>query len=424
DFGRTEQLADIDNFQEFNGNHGWGTFATALRDAGYDVSQITETVEPDAPATGQTDGVHIDLETIDLLQYDVVVFGSNNATYDQAAVDAFEDYVRRGGATLFISDANFGSNWGDAPASDQPFLDVIGWKMNQDRGTYSLFRDQGDFVVPTHPIFTGIDRFDGEGVSPVNLADATTGQRLAVAKGNTSDNDRPGRAPARSVTSDDASLAIAELDGGRIAAHFDRNTFFNQNGAGTNINRFDNRDYAINLFDWLSGRIGDTRQPVGQGEVELDASQTIRLTFDEDVAESIDPAQISVLNTSNFTPIPTSQFNVAVTDFGRAIELEYDIGSFGPLPNGQYSVTLLAGNAEDRAGNTLVGDVLFNFDVLAGDANDDGVVDLADFGVLRANFGSPGLFSTGDFNYDGVIDLADFGILRANFGAALDELTS
>jgi hypothetical protein len=56
-------------------------------------------------------------------------------------------------------------------------------------------------------------------------------------------------------------------------------------------------------------------------------------------------------------------------------------------------------------------------DLLPGDANGDGVVNLADFGILRANFGSTGAsFATGDFNGDGLVNLADFGILRANFG--------
>ncbi|MEM1012398.1 MAG: choice-of-anchor tandem repeat NxxGxxAF-containing protein [Planctomycetota bacterium] len=58
---------------------------------------------------------------------------------------------------------------------------------------------------------------------------------------------------------------------------------------------------------------------------------------------------------------------------------------------------------------------------IAGDADFDGIVDLADFGLLRAGFGSTGDLTRldGDFNKDGVVDLADFGLLRANFGAAV-----
>jgi hypothetical protein len=58
---------------------------------------------------------------------------------------------------------------------------------------------------------------------------------------------------------------------------------------------------------------------------------------------------------------------------------------------------------------------------IAGDANFDGAVDLADFGLLRAGFGSMGDLTRldGDFNKDGVVDLADFGLLRANFGSSV-----
>jgi hypothetical protein len=53
-----------------------------------------------------------------------------------------------------------------------------------------------------------------------------------------------------------------------------------------------------------------------------------------------------------------------------------------------------------------------------GDANFDGQVNLADFGILRGDFGDEGR-SAADFNLDGKIDLADFGLLRANFGDSL-----
>ena len=54
---------------------------------------------------------------------------------------------------------------------------------------------------------------------------------------------------------------------------------------------------------------------------------------------------------------------------------------------------------------------------LPGDANGDGSVTIADFAILRANFGtSNSSFSMGDFNEDGSVTIADFAILRANFG--------
>jgi hypothetical protein len=60
-------------------------------------------------------------------------------------------------------------------------------------------------------------------------------------------------------------------------------------------------------------------------------------------------------------------------------------------------------------------------DFLAGDANRDGTVNLADFTALRNNFGVGSLFSQSDFNFDGRIDLADFTILRNHFGLSVED---
>ncbi len=57
-----------------------------------------------------------------------------------------------------------------------------------------------------------------------------------------------------------------------------------------------------------------------------------------------------------------------------------------------------------------------DLDRLPGDANFDGIVNLADFGRLRAGFGEFNDWFNGDFTGDGIVNLADFGILRANFG--------
>ncbi len=54
----------------------------------------------------------------------------------------------------------------------------------------------------------------------------------------------------------------------------------------------------------------------------------------------------------------------------------------------------------------------------AGDVNGDGVVNLADLGVLLANFGAVGVpREQGDLDDDGDVDLADLGVLLAAFGA-------
>lgn len=56
---------------------------------------------------------------------------------------------------------------------------------------------------------------------------------------------------------------------------------------------------------------------------------------------------------------------------------------------------------------------------LAGDANLDGSVSIADFSRLAANFNMQGGWAAGDFDYDGMSGLADFALLAGNFNRQL-----
>lgn len=263
DDSRTEQLAGIENDSTSGGNHGWSQLRSALVQAGYLVSQISETAEN---KSGPSQGIAVDLAALDLSQWEVIVFGSNNATYSQESVDALENWIRiEGGGALFISDGNFGGSWKDAPDSDQQFLSRFGLVVNQDLGTYTLQRSAGDFPSPDHPLLKDVNEFDGEGVSPFRLGAlevpmGTTLTRVAAAKGSTRQNNGTDPAAgyqgtARQVTTSDASLVAIDAGAGRAVGFYDRNTFFNQNGAGTNITRFDNLRLALNIFGWLSQRV-------------------------------------------------------------------------------------------------------------------------------------------------------------------------
>ena len=53
----------------------------------------------------------------------------------------------------------------------------------------------------------------------------------------------------------------------------------------------------------------------------------------------------------------------------------------------------------------------------AGDANEDGAVDVGDLGILGSNYGGANkTWATGDFNADRVVDVGDLGILGSNYG--------
>jgi hypothetical protein len=97
----------------------------------------------------------------------------------------------------------------------------------------------------------------------------------------------------------------------------------------------------------------------------------------------------------------------------------------GLLPDGKYRATLRASGIKSAAGAAMAGDHGFEFFVLTGDANRDGVVGRADFDILRANFRKTGRdFSQGDFNYDGKVAEPDFALLARNFGYSVLTNTS
>jgi len=58
---------------------------------------------------------------------------------------------------------------------------------------------------------------------------------------------------------------------------------------------------------------------------------------------------------------------------------------------------------------------VFEFAFRDGDANGDGLVNIADFFALQNNFNMPGNISMGDFNEDGTTNIADFFLMQNNF---------
>ncbi len=340
DTERTEHLADINNTTTGSGNHGWGELAATLRGEGYLVEQITEGSET---SSGPADGIHLDLENLNLAQYAAIVFGSNNAVYDTAAIDAIDDWVRNGGSALFISDANFGGDWADAPNSDQQFLDRFGLVMNQDLGTYAITRANGDFLSPNHSIFEGVDEFHGEGVSPVSLGSLpgdVTATVLAGAEGSVRRNLAPfgnqNQGSGTSANANDGALLTAYVGSGRVAGHFDRNTFFNQGGVGSDITRFDNRQYAINLFNWLcrdslpappTGLSGTIRTIGTHVEIswtdnpDADSYRVYRNTIDVFSSASLlsSPAANAYADTTAEPNIDYFYWVVAVNEFGNSV---------------------------------------------------------------------------------------------------------
>jgi hypothetical protein len=371
---RNEQLADVDNTSTAAGNAGWGTLAATLREAGFTVDQVNEAMEAGAPGSGLIDGRAVRLENLDLSNYAAIVFGSNNARSARVTIDAVENYVRNGGGgALFISDANFGSNWRDAADSDQQFLARFGLIVNQDSasGTAALMRSGGDFAVPDHPVLNGVDAFDGEGVSPIIVppsassaaAAGVTIARIVGVRGQTRNNDgidpqNQFQGSLRDVTEQDAALVLANAGRGRVATFFDRNTFFNANGVGTDITKFDNRQLALNLFGWVADQ---TPPAVAASSFEQGAPSEVRLTFDDDLFGSLTRRDVLLREALDGAPIPRKRWSFAVTESPASTELLVRVK--GAQPPGLYQLQINPGHIRDDAGNVNPKRVRFNFTI-------------------------------------------------------------
>ncbi|MEM1012842.1 MAG: hypothetical protein AAGI46_11560 [Planctomycetota bacterium] len=152
-----------------------------------------------------------------------------------------------------------------------------------------------------------------------------------------------------------------------------------------------------------------------QGDVTLGTSSTLDIELAGLTNGSFDRLDVSgdaaiagslvVTAIDGFQPLPGDSFEIIAAD---AVA-----GTFDAVTNAFGLVGL--GLDVDYFTDAVV---LEPTRLLDGDANFDGVVDLADFGLLRAGFGDSGR-NAADFNLDGTVDLADFGILRAFFGQSL-----
>jgi hypothetical protein len=363
---RNEQLADINNTSTTPGNHGWATLAQTLRDEGFAVEQKIEPKGKDAG--GVTTGSAIRFEKMDLSKYSAIVFGSNNAKYPKASVSAVMRYVAGGGGALFLSDANFGSNWRDAADSDQQFLSRLGLRMQQDNGVVTA---AGAFVDTAHPVMKGVKAFEGEGVSPIVVPAAApkgvTWSVLARSTGQTRNND--GADPAnqfagsvRPVNDRDAALVAGTVGRGKFAAFFDRNTFFNANGAGTDINWLDNKRLAQNLFGWVA----DSSAPVlSDASFVRGSPSEVRLTFDDHLGGSLARGDVLLRDAFSGKPVPRERWSLGVLE--SAMRTDAVIRIRGAQPAGTYQVQINARRIRDDAGNANISRIRFTSRWLEGE---------------------------------------------------------
>ncbi|MBH04897.1 MAG: hypothetical protein CMJ20_01110 [Phycisphaeraceae bacterium] len=110
---------------------------------------------------------------------------------------------------------------------------------------------------------------------------------------------------------------------------------------------------------------------------------------------------------------PTDAVPTMEVNYGNA----YRSSEFGDVYDSDGNLTA-SGSVEDIATRPMLV-IELGSSMIPGDANGDGIIDVADLGVVGANFGSTNaLPGDGDFNGDGQVDVADLGIVGANWTAA------
>jgi hypothetical protein len=154
-------------------------------------------------------------------------------------------------------------------------------------------------------------------------------------------------------------------------------------------------------------------------EFLFESRQQVRLLFSSNVAATLSVTDLPLQNLTTGQNIVPQSLELS----GGATEATWSFASI--LPDGNYRATLPAGSVADTYGNPLAADFMFDFFVLAGDANRDRKVDVADLGILATNWQqSPRTFSQGDFDYSGTVDVNDLGILATKWQQQLAAPTA
>jgi hypothetical protein len=162
---------------------------------------------------------------------------------------------------------------------------------------------------------------------------------------------------------------------------------------------------------------------VQQGQVNVDGivpagsavrRQAVDVRFSENVAAKLSLSSLELRKDGTGAAVPASFIALAYDAATNTAHFTFPGYPNGVLPDGNY-VGHVMPDVTDFYGNTIV-EANFGFFVLAGDANHDRKVDIADLGILASNWQQSGrTFSRGDFDYNGTVNVNDLGILASRW---------
>jgi hypothetical protein len=193
-------------------------------------------------------------------KYDAIILGSNQRRFTPAEAGAVRKWVEAGGGLVAWSDSAFGGHYAKVGIantlgrdSDNDLAAQFGMHFLTDNGggVYRVREYTEPHYLNDFQRADGV-RYRGEGVSPIRVSPPAR-MLAALQEGGLGGKLKVNSIDAPFDPQTDAALAIAEVGKGRVAATFDRNTFWNA-GAGTRLSHDDNREFAQRLLLWVTHR--------------------------------------------------------------------------------------------------------------------------------------------------------------------------
>ena len=207
-----------------------------------------------------------------------------------------------------------------------------------------------------------------------------------------------------------ATGAVVRDDGSQFT-----NLFVDATGTGGSLGRnvyeeedaFDGADYSVKIIaQRLAGNASSTFEV---GVLDLDGNDSTAGQGADDFRASVDTSDFS---DSSLTTVyvPFSEFAAGGTASGFTNTGDGLLSDFNLL---EFS---LRTNTDDRLNLEIESLSVVPTPDFAGDYNDDGVVDAADYTVWRDSLGNSGVGLPADGDGDGAIDQDDYNVWVSNFG--------
>ena len=157
---------------------------------------------------------------------------------------------------------------------------------------------------------------------------------------------------------------------------------------------------------------------VDNGSTQRSTIKSLQFTFSENVFSSLIVDDLRIRNITTGEDVAATNMALAVDPDTLTATWTFPGLTGGKLAEGNYVATLNAGDVQDTAGNSMVGDYVFEFHVLYGDATGDGKVNALDLLKVRQNYlkaAGSDRDDCADVNSDGKVNALDLLLVRQNY---------